>query len=105
MWTNYYIRQNNCKTCWRNNELHIWKSSWGWDFTFQYNWGEYYKNYEQFKEFIKNKEIYNEYGEKQDYNEFIEFIELKLKNEWTRHCNDEHWKYIWKYYFLDCDFS
>jgi hypothetical protein len=108
MGTNYYIRNNMCKECWRcEEEIHLWKSSWGWDFCFQYNGGKYYTNYEEFKKFLTNKVIFDEYSNKWGIDEFLFLIEEKRKKYGKKHLNENGLTgfYVDDYYFYDSDFS
>lgn len=95
MGTNYYWTENVCECCGRKDLIHIGKSSYGWAFSFRGHsttdkWkylpteagNEICLEYEvelyswkQYKEFLKNKIIYNEYNEIVDYNWFVDFVE------------------------------
>jgi hypothetical protein len=79
MGTNYYAKLNRCKECGRGDVIHLGKSSCGWQFFFQYNGGKFYKNIEEMKEWLKDKYIENEYGEKVNVNEFWKLVEEKKK--------------------------
>jgi len=76
MGTNYYVRKNHCECCGRSDrEMHIGKSSYGWAFTFQgYTWN-HLTSWKQWKEFLKNKVIIDEYGEVMPYDEFVQMLE------------------------------
>ena len=61
--------------------VHIGKSSYGWEFLFNYNDFKYYQpTRESLSEFIeKNKDnFYNEYNEKVDVNEFWKLVDSKV---------------------------
>lgn len=61
--------------------VHIGKSSYGWEFLFNYNDFKYYQpTRESLSEFIeKNKDnFYNEYNEKVDINEFWKLVDSKV---------------------------
>ena len=91
MGTNYYIKPNVCPTCGRGDtEIHLGKSSFGWKFSFQYNGGQYYKNVEEMKTWLRGKQIWDEYGHKVTKKEFWEMIEAKQKvtnpsTDWGSH--------------------
>lgn len=89
MGTNYYLKTEKCETCGHKEEgLHLGKSSMGWQFSFQYNGGQYYKNVEEMKEWLKDKKIENEYGEEVSYAEFWEMIENKQKPDFKNHAEE-----------------
>ena len=82
MGTNYYVKTNKCETCGHKLEgIHLGKSSGGWQFSFQYNGGKFYKNVEEMKEWLKDKEIENEYGEVITQKAFWNMIEDKQKEK------------------------
>lgn len=89
MGTNYYAVRNKPTV---REPIHIGKSSWGWRFLFQYqddNWAEppiFWSNYEEVKEWlykytVENKEfvIMDEYDNIVPYEEFIDLVEQKQK--------------------------
>lgn len=93
MGTCYFVALNHCECCNRSNKIHIGKDSYGWSFNFQGYSGEYgyieddnnesievpvdleLKSWKQWKEYLKGKLIVDEYGEYQDYEEFVSYIE------------------------------
>ena len=77
MGTNYYIDINKCESCGRKDQIHLGKSSMGWQFTFQYNGGKYYKNVDEMKEFLNDKQIYCEYNGEISNKEFWEMVKTK----------------------------
>jgi len=108
MGTNYYIRYNLCNCCNRYDEIHIGKSSAGWQFSFHAVDDSDIKmalfdpkdmlddtdrhliisSFQDWKSFIekyvikyKAAKIYNEYDELQDPIEFFKLIEAKRKEE------------------------
>lgn len=86
MGTNYYVKTKKCPECGNKPEgIHLGKSSGGWQFTFQYNGGQYYKNVEQMKKWLKDKKIENEYGENVSYKKFWEMVDIKQKEEKFNH--------------------
>lgn len=114
MGTNYYIRENECENCKRFEDIHLGKSSYGWQFSFNYNGGKFYKNIGQMKKWTKNKVIKDEYGDTITYNDFWTMVESKQTKENKNHAEYCHEKYpylkdreliIGGYSFSDCDFS
>jgi len=108
MGTNYYIKENECVHCGRYEDIHLGKSSVGWQFSFQYNGGQYYKNVAEMKEWTKDKNIVNEYGENVTYKDFWEMVEAKQTDDNFNHAskypsNTEH--VIDGYSFSDGEFS
>jgi hypothetical protein len=78
MGTNYYVLTEVCKACSRSDEqIHIGKSSVGWEFSFAWNDGEYYKNIDEFKIWLSDKEIVNEYDEPVTQDEFWSMVQAK----------------------------
>jgi hypothetical protein len=76
MGTNYYVVDNVCECCKRYDEkYHIGKSSWGWAFTFQGYKYDGLTSWQKWKDYLKDKKIYDEYGELIDYDWFVEYIE------------------------------
>ena len=63
MGTNYYAKLNECKHCNRYEEVHLGKSSMGWVFTFNLNGEKFYHDVPSMKQWLKGKNIKNEYGE------------------------------------------
>ena len=61
--------------------LHIGKFSGGWVFHFQAYEKPELKTVAQYKEFLKEGVIYNEYNEKVSYKEFWELVESSLKSD------------------------
>ena len=82
MGTNYYVVENVCECCNRYDEkYHIGKSSWGWAFSFQGYKYDGLTSWQKWKDYLKDKKIYDEYGELIDYDWFVEYIEtLKAPN-------------------------
>ncbi len=105
MGTNYYTRENECRHCDRYEEIHLGKSSCGWEFSFQYNGGEYYHNIKEMKQWLKDKNIFNEYGSKVSYKEFWKMVKDKkggLKHA-EKHPGVTDFM-IEGYSFTDCEF-
>lgn len=93
MSTNYYVRENVCDCCGRYDELHLGKSSMGWQFTFQYNGGEYYKNVAEMRKWLEGKRIFDEYDKEISNDEFWQLVESKQKPEFKNHtiyCREHH---------------
>ena len=101
MGTNYYVKENVCPHCHRSSsDIHLGKSSGGWKFTFQYNEGYYYKNIKELKQWLKGKEIWDEYDRKITHKEFWDMVKSKQTNT-TDECDIS----IDGYSFNNCDFS
>ena len=76
MGTNYYVATNHCECCDRYDvEYHIGKSSMGWAFSFRGYPAERLESWKQWKEFLKDQIIMDEYHERKDYDWFVQFIE------------------------------
>ena len=76
MGTNYYVAKNKCDCCNRyDEEYHIGKSSGGWAFSFQGYKYDGLVSWKHYKEFLRDKIIMDEYGERIDYDWFVHFIE------------------------------
>lgn len=93
MGTNYYMRKNICPNCGRYDELHIGKSSIGWQFTFQgYERDELkeigidipIKSFADWRKILKKEKIFDEYGREILYKDFIKLVESK-RNEKFNH--------------------
>jgi hypothetical protein len=94
MGTNYYVAKNKCDCCKRvDHEYHIGKSSYGWAFSFQgYKWNNL-TSWKQWKEFLKNQQIIDEYGDDVSYEEFINMVETYKAPDFVRedgHVNLQH---------------
>jgi hypothetical protein len=77
MGTNYYARVNICPTCnHAEDEVHLGKSSYGWQFAFHLH-GEHYKNIDEMKKWLKGKDIFDEYGKKITHKDFWKMVETK----------------------------
>ena len=102
MGTNYYIKENFCKSCGRFESIHLGKSSAGWRFCFNLNGKKYYKNVKEMKVWLKGKTIENEYNEEISQKDFWDMVNIKQKIS----TKDEiHTFNISSYRFLDCEFS
>ena len=107
MGCNYYTKIKECKHCGRYEEIHLGKSSYGWKFSFQYNEGEYYKNIEEMKEWLKDKQIYDECGEKISQKQFWDMVKAKQKEKLAHsEKHPDRWNFmIGEYSFSDGYFS
>ena len=115
MGTNYYIKENECEKCGRHEEIHLGKSSTGWQFSFQFNGGKFYKNVEEMKKWLQGKTIKNEYGEivsEEDFWKMVDEKQIKgnlnhaeyMKKEYP--CAEYGDQFIIDgYSFSDCTFS
>lgn len=89
MGTNYYTATKVCRECGNKPEgIHLGKSSAGWQFTFQYNGGTYYKNVQEMKEWLADKQIENEYHEQVSHEKFWKMVEEKQKPENLNHAKE-----------------
>lgn len=76
MGDNYYVASNHCECCDRYDEdYHIGKSSYGWAFSFRGYKAERLVSWSAWKEFLRDKIIMSEYGERIDYDWFVDHIE------------------------------
>ena len=122
MGTNYYLRHEECECCKRHSDLHIGKSSMGWKFLlhgYRYDWDlpakfnlKHLQDFNAWQTLMKQYPIYNEYGDKVDYQDLINLIEEK-QGEGRSHVTNpdvgiviaETWVDEDGYEFMDCDFS
>ena len=76
MGCNYYAFDEEMKeTEFCENGLHIGKNSWGWVFHFEAHSKPELKTVEQYREYLKDKFIYDEYDRLVFYDEFWEMVE------------------------------
>lgn len=116
MGTNYYTKEKTCPTCKHTpTPIHLGKSSYGWQFSFQYNGGRFYKNVEEMREWLKGKKITDENGGQTSYEAFWRMVDEKQRNPE----NKNHAEYVHNtintvrdndfvidgYSFSDCEFS
>lgn len=81
MGTNYYTPREKCPTCGHKPEdIHLGKSSMGWQFSFQYNGGQYYKTVGEMRIWLADKKIVDEYGGEVLHEEFWKMVEEKQRN-------------------------
>lgn len=94
MGTNYYVAKNVCDCCNRyDEEYHIGKSSWGWAFSFRGYRSERLVSWQSWKQFLRDKVIMDEYGERVDYDWLVNFIENEKSPGYVRddgHKNLQH---------------
>ena len=94
MGTNYYVAKNLCECCNRyDEEYHIGKASYGWAFSFQGYRAERLVSWRSWKEFLKDKIIIDEYGERTNYDWFVNYIEENKSPGYVRedgHKNLQH---------------
>jgi len=92
--TNYYVAKNLCECCNRyDEEYHIGKASYGWTFSFQGYRAERLVSWRAWKEFLKDKIIVDEYGERTNYDWFVDYIEGNKSPGYVRedgHKNLQH---------------
>jgi len=107
MGCNYYVKINECKHCGRFEHIHLGKSSCGWKFLLAYNDGEFYKTFAEMQEWLKDKEIFDEYERAEPYEEFCRYVKRKqignrshiINNDKSCHSDSEG------YEFSNQDFS
>ena len=76
MGMNFYAINKPCKHCGRSDGvIHLGKSSIGWAFALQANDFQWYKNWEEMKEWLKGKIIQDKYGKRVSRKEFVEWVE------------------------------
>ncbi len=84
MSTNYYVAKNLCECCERyDEEYHIGKSSYGWSFNFRGYRSEGLESWKQWREFLRDKIIMDEYGDRIEYCEFVDMIETYKSPEFV----------------------
>lgn len=88
MGTNYYLKNKPCEKCGHSkNELHIGKSSAGWQFHFRGYRDQSIVSIEDWQREFENpmKEIRDEYGEIVTTEHFLQMVENKkeLMNHWN----------------------
>jgi len=106
MGCNYYVKLNECKKCKRYDKIHLGKFSFGWQFSFQYNDGRYYKNIKEMKNWLEDKKIFNEEEEKISNKDFWEMIKSKMGGtNHTIETEDTTSFNIDGYSFTNCNFS
>lgn len=85
MGTNYYVASNLCECCNRyDEEYHIGKSSFGWAFSFRGYRSERLVSWKQWKEFLKDKIIMDEYRDRVNYDWFVQYIEGEKSPSFVR---------------------
>ena len=91
MGTNYYTAINHCESCDRfDRDFHIGKSSYGWSFSFRGYRPERLVSWRAWKEFLKDRIIVNEYGERIDYAWFVNYIENEKSPNYYRNDNQKN---------------
>lgn len=90
MGTNYYAVENVCECCKRyDKKYHIGKKSWGWAFTFQGYKYDGLTSWQKYREYLSDKTIVDEYGDRIEYAEFVNMIETWGSPDHVRE-NDGH---------------
>lgn len=81
MGTNYYaVGREACGECGKpydDKSIHIGKSSMGWQFSFAWNDGDYYKTPDEFKAWLNGKKILDGYDREVTHKEFWDLVEAK----------------------------
>lgn len=76
MGTNYYVAENRCDCCQRYDRTHhIGKSSWGWSFSFRGYREDRLTSWAEWREFLQDRLIVDEYGDFIDHADFCRMIE------------------------------
>jgi hypothetical protein len=76
MKVNYYTGNNFCKCCKRFDELyHIGVAAFGHAFIFRGYTHEKLESWQEWKEFLKNEQIYDEFGDRVTYSWFVNYVE------------------------------
>jgi hypothetical protein len=107
MGCNYYVEANKCECCGRKDILHIGKSSCGWNFSLHVIPDRGLNTLDDWKEFLVDKSITDEYDKPVEYAELIDIISNR-KGDLLRHRIGEggcigHGEGTYDY--LDCEFS
>lgn len=96
---------NSCSHCGRGDEeVHLGKSSVGWDFSLHLH-PEFYADWESMKQWLKGRTIKNEHEAVYTHEQFVEMVERKQKERPFAHKNDQYGHYVGDFYFMECDFS
>jgi hypothetical protein len=83
--TNYYVVRDHCEHCHRcDKEYHIGKSSYGWSFSFRGYRNEGLDSWKNWKNFLKDEVIMDEYGDIIPYEKFVEMIETYKSPNYIR---------------------
>ena len=91
MGTNYYVKSHTCECCGHKKpELHIGKASAGWTFIFQAT--DNINSFQEWKEYLKDKQIVDEYGREVSLDTFKALVEDKAheKLNHTTYCLVAH---------------
>lgn len=74
MGTNFYGRKQISQETQVENQIHLGKKSGGWNFLAQWNGGEYYTNKQEYLDFVKELEIFDEYGNSVEFETFKNIV-------------------------------
>jgi hypothetical protein len=87
MGTNYYARVNHCDKCNRGDDLHIGKSSFGWKFSFRghRDHAPPLTTEQAWRDFLREHPIFDEYGDRVEYDEFWKRAINKERSELRDH--------------------
>lgn len=84
-------------------QVHLGKSSYGWQFLWNFHRNKFYSNKEELLAFIRSGRVFDEYGVEQDIEEFIHFAFVKkaegLNSETYE--NKSRWELDWHDTFID----
>lgn len=108
MGTNFYVQKDYCENCGRFDEIHIGKSSIGWQFTFE---GTKYKSFAEWCQILRASDIII----RDEHENVVRFTDLLLliKQKQADITNRKHaveypknnWEDIEGYQFIGTDFS
>lgn len=109
MGTNYYAQADvECPECGEKHlcrqGLHLGKSSFGWQFLFAFNGGEFYKDVPTMRKFIEGKNIYDEYNKPISHSEFWQMVDKKQSVS-NPESSSEYILDIGGYRFMEGEFS
>ena len=108
MGTNYDVRYNICEKCGKYNDVHLGKSSMGWEFCFQGYPSLGIESVKKWKNFIelRNGKIYDEYDQCISWAGLMEYInKVKENKKHKSHKYAHYYKDPEGYCFTDMDFS
>ena len=105
--TDYPFNKDDCWTCYGTGYsfLHIGKSSAGWQFSFRAYEDLKLTSYQDWLEFLIDKEIYNEYGEIVELKDLLELIKNKQTEDNLNHCTycrKDKYPYVIEHGYNDC---
>lgn len=106
-----YILTEELEEIKNKSEVHICKSSCGWQVNFDHNWGKYYQpNRKSLEEFLSEPDtwIEDEYGERISYDDFWKFVKEhneNPRNRWTSKSYREYERKNGRWYRPYCTYD